>query len=149
MDVNISKSKLKGKLEIPPSKSHSMRAILFGSLARGETVVKKVLLSPDSEAMILACRMLGAVIEKVDRDVFKIQGFDAKPKVPDNVIDAQNSGQVLRFVAAICALTDGYSIITGDHSIRTNRPIKPLLEGLSKLGAFAVSSKQDDLPPPR
>ena len=35
----IKKSVLKGEIVIPPSKSHSMRAILFASLAKGKSTL--------------------------------------------------------------------------------------------------------------
>jgi 3-phosphoshikimate 1-carboxyvinyltransferase len=41
----------------------------------------------------------------------------------------------------VAALTDGYTVITGDHSIKTNRPVQPLLDGLSKLGVMAISTQ--------
>lgn len=146
MNLLVKPSSLEGKVFIPPSKSHSMRAILFGSLAKGETIVKQYLPSPDSIAMIDACRKLGAKI-LIQKDTLIIDGVAGKPKLPDDVIDAQNSGQVLRFVGAIAGLIDGYTIISGDHSIRTNRPVQPLLDGLKHLGAFAVSSKEDGFAP--
>ncbi|MFQ5728969.1 MAG: 3-phosphoshikimate 1-carboxyvinyltransferase, partial [Waddliaceae bacterium] len=55
-------------------------------------------------------------------------------------IDAGNSGIVLRFIAGIAALGDSPIVITGDHSIRHQRPMGPLLEALNRLGVKAESA---------
>lgn len=146
MSYLIKTSMLAGDLIIPPSKSHTLRAILFASLAEGESMIHHPLSSPDVEAMIDACELFGASIQK-ENNQLKIVGVAGKPQVPADIIDAGNSGIVLRFLAAVAALTSGYAVITGDHSIRTNRPIKPLLEGLAQLNAFAVSMKGNDHAP--
>ena len=140
MPYRVSPSRLQGAITIPSSKSHTLRAILFASLARGQSTIRQYLPSPDTQAMIAACRLLGAEIEVTPQHL-TILGTAGKPKTPENVIEAGNSGQVLRFVAAVAALTPGYTIVTGDASVRTNRPVQPLLDGLKLLGVFAVSAQ--------
>jgi len=120
-----------------------MRAILFATLAGGRSRISSYLSSPDTDAMIKACRTVGATIEMTP-EALEIEG-GLKPA--EDVIDAGNSGQVLRFIGAIAALTSGYTVITGDHSIRHSRPVQPLLDGLTQLGAFAVSSRGDGFAP--
>lgn len=146
MRYHIRPSQLAGEISIPPSKSHSMRAILFASLAKGSSVIRDYLHSPDTEAMIKACQLLGADI-KIAPQHLTITGIAGKPQTPNNIIDAGNSGQVLRFIAAIASLNSGYTVITGDDSIRNNRPILPLLEGLTGLGAQAISTQGNGSPP--
>lgn len=146
MKYKVNPSQLAGSIWIPPSKSHTMRAILFASLAHGQSIIRHYLPSPDTEAMICACRLLGAQIVVTDYTL-TIQGVNGQPQVPDNIIDAGNSGQVLRFVAAIAALHAGYTVITGDESIRHKRPVQPLLNAITQLGGFAVSSKGDGFAP--
>lgn len=141
--VRIQASSLRGVHKIPPSKSQTMRALIFATLAQGRSIIRNYLHSPDTEAMINACRLLGAHI-KVMPEILEVEG-GLRPA--EDVIDAGNSGIVLRFIGAISALTEGYTVITGDHSIRHRRPVKPLLEGLTQLGAFAVSSRGDDHAP--
>ena len=96
--------------------------------------------------MIRACQLIGAEIEMNDNELIII-GTAGQPRTPKDIIDAGNSGQVLRFIAAIAALTPGFTIITGDYSITHNRPMQPLLEGLAQLGSLAVSSKGDGCAP--
>lgn len=99
-------SKLSGELVVPPSKSHTLRAIFLGG------TVENALESPDVDAMRRAVR-----------------DFGEKP------IDCGNSGIVLRFMSARAALHPFKTILTGDHSILHNRPMKPLLSALEQLGA--------------
>ncbi|ODN43772.1 3-phosphoshikimate 1-carboxyvinyltransferase [Piscirickettsia litoralis] len=142
--LQIKPSQLQGRIEIPSSKSHTLRAILFASLAEGNSGIESFLPSPDAYAMIDACRALGAevtVIESENR--LDIKGVSGQPQQPDNILDAGNSGQVLRFVGAILGLIPGYSVMTGDHSVRFNRPALPLIEGLKQLGAECISTKGD------
>ncbi len=145
-NFQIKKSSLHGVIEASPSKSHTLRAILFASLAKGKSTISHYLLSPDAQAMIEACRQLGAAITVTD-ELITIEGGDSNIKTPDDVINAGNSGQVLRFIAAIVALNSNYVVFTGDHSVRHSRPMQPLIDGLRGLGAFCVSTKNDGYAP--
>ncbi len=142
----ITPSALKGIITPPPSKSHTLRAILFGMMGKGKTIVRNFLDSPDTEAMIAAVSSLGAQVA-VSSDSLDIEGVAGHVQPAENVIDAGNSGQVLRFIGALAALSPAYTVITGDLSIRHNRPIQPLLDGLQQLGAFAASTRLDGYAP--
>lgn len=141
--ISIQPSKLSGAFTSPPSKSHSMRAILFASLAKGVSHLSNIIASPDASAMIQACRAMGATIKQTSEQTFQVTGFNGKPRLPDNIIDCGNSGQVLRFALAICALCEGASVFTGDASVRFNRPMQPLIDGLNGLGAECFATKND------
>ncbi len=145
-NYRIQPSRVKGSLAVPPSKSHTIRAILFGALAEGKSAIRHPLDSPDTDAMIHAVAALGAKIAR-DKDSLVIEGFGGRPRVPDNVIESGNSGQVLRFIGALGGLMPHYTVITGDASIRHNRPVKPLLSAMAELGAFAESARGDGYAP--
>jgi 3-phosphoshikimate 1-carboxyvinyltransferase len=142
----IKNSFLKGKITIPPSKSHTLRAILFGSMGKGKSVIHHYLPSPDTQAMIEACRLFGASIE-VYPDKIAIEGLNGKIKGVEDVIQAGNSGIVLRFCSALSALAHQPAVITGDFSIRHHRPMQPLLNALAELGVKAVSMRGDGFAP--
>lgn len=146
MHYTVKPSKLQGMILASPSKSHTLRAILFASMADGVSIIENVLNSPDTEAMIRACRALGAQL-KYNNNTITITGVAGTPCLPDDIINAGNSGQVLRFIAAISALLDGHVVLTGDKSVRFNRPVKPLMDGLRGLGATCISTKNDDHAP--
>ena len=80
-NFQIKKSSLRGVIESSPSKSHTLRAILFASLASGKSTIRHYLLSPDAYAMIEACRQLGAVINITD-ELITIEGVAGKIKTP-------------------------------------------------------------------
>lgn len=144
MRVSISKSSIKGEVFAPPSKSYTHRAIILAALSK-ESTVHRPLLSADTLATIQASKMFGAIIEENGQNLI-IHGFDGKPNVPDDVIDAANSGTTLRFMTAIAALTDGITVLTGDSSLRT-RPNGPLLKVLNELGAKTCSSRGNERAP--
>lgn len=145
-NFQVKNSSLRGVIEASPSKSHTLRAILFASLAKGKSTINHYLLSPDAHAMIEACRQLGATIT-ITNEVITVEGVNGNIKTPDDVINAGNSGQVLRFIVAIVSLNSNYVVFTGDHSVRHNRPMQPLIDGLRGLGAFCVSTKNDGYAP--
>lgn len=142
----VSKSTVHGSITVPASKSHTLRAILFGALGEGQTVIKNFLPSTDGHSMIQACRLLGAKID-ISGDQLVIEGLNGKIGKVDDVINAGNSGIVLRFIAAIAALSPYTTVITGDHSIRHQRPIQTLMDGLNTLGAKVFSTKEDGYAP--
>jgi len=146
--IRVSPSSVSGAVTVPASKSHTLRAILFASMADGDSLIRNFLQSPDAMAMIQACRQLGATIH-IEQDQLRLKGCAGRLQAPNDTIDAGNSGQVLRFIAAIAALSEHEVIITGDTSIRTNRPVGPLLEGLMQLGATAESVDQTGFAPIR
>src|SRR5207248_1341994 len=65
------------------------------------------------------------------------------PRMP---IDARNSGTTLRFLARVAALLDGSTTLSGDASLQ-KRPMGPLLEALTSLGARGSSVSGDGRPP--
>lgn len=144
--VKVSRSKLKGEVAVPPSKSQTLRAVLFGALASGRTVVKNPLSSPDTDAMCGALRSFGAKILSSGNELL-ISGLEGRLKAAEDVIQAGNSGIVLRFMAAASALSSCPIVITGDYSLRHLRPVEALLQGLRQLGVKAVSTKGDGFAP--
>jgi len=146
MNFKITPSKLKGKVKVPSSKSHTHRALLFALLAEGLSTIHNYLDSPDIDAMIAAIEAFGAKVKKKEESL-EVFGVNGNLEPPVDIIDAKNSGIVLRFIGALSPLTSSYTVITGDHSIRTRRPLKPLLSALEELGAEAKSMRGDGYAP--
>lgn len=137
--------RLQGKAIVPPSKSHTHRAIILASLASGTSVIYNPLLGEDCQSTIKACQAIGAEIIVHDGYVV-IQGVNGQLKTPQNTIDVGNSGTTLRLMSAIVAHCGGKVILTGDESIQ-KRPIEPLLHALNDLGASASSLNETGRPP--
>lgn len=142
----IKKSRLHGKIAIPPSKSQTMRAILFGALGKGKTIIHNYLSSPDTDKMLTACRYLGAKIDHAHQRI-EIEGVNGNIPFVQDIIDAGNSGIILRFLTAIGSLAKLPVVITGDDSIKYKRPMSDLLSGLRQLGAKTFSMRGDDFAP--
>ena len=140
-NLRITPSSIHGTLSIPPSKSHTLRALLFALMAQGTSIINSYLDSPDTDSMISAIELLGANVIK-DSHQLIIKGVGKNLLIPKDIIDVGNSGQVLRFIGAIASLIDGYSVFTGDHSIKTHRPLLPLIEAISQLQGIAISLPQ-------
>jgi len=135
---------LSGSVKAPPSKAHTHRAVIAGSLSDGRSMIKEALVCDDTVATIKACRMVGAEIDQ-DKTTFRVDGI-SKPNTPENVIDCGESGTTIRFLTPVCALAEGISVLTGNESLR-ERPMKPLLEALEYLGVNCYSARSDGFPP--
>lgn len=144
--AKIYPGKLSGQIAIPTSKSHTIRSLFFAMMAKGKSRIEHPLPSPDTVAMLDAVRSLGAIID-MEQDTLIIDGCSGQLQSAEDVIQCGNSGQVLRFIGAIAALSESYTILTGDASIRHNRPVMPLLSALTQLGATAVSARLDGYAP--
>ena len=144
MKAIVQRSKIKGEINAPPSKSYTHRAIAIASLA-GKSDIFYPLISEDIKATINAAKCLGAVID-IEAKKIALEGVEGDPKTPEDVINAENSGTTLRFFTAISSLCDGAAVLTGDASLRT-RPNTALLKSLNELGSEAFSTKGDGTPP--
>lgn len=143
--ILITKSSINGIIRCPSSKSYSHRAIAIASLTDGKSTIKNPLFSRDTLATISACKALG-VVTRQDNFVVHIKGRDSFT-VPENVINAENSGTTIRLMTTMSALVkNGLTVLTGDESLR-KRPMQPLLDSLSKLGVQSYSTKFDGTPP--
>ncbi|WP_317336213.1 3-phosphoshikimate 1-carboxyvinyltransferase, partial [Streptococcus orisratti] len=132
--ITIFPSKLKSSFPLyaPPSKSHTMRALLLLSLANGSSKIINYLKSNDTLAMIETLQANGCHIT-TNKNTLEIIGNPNQWKTPHPYINAKNSGQIFRFCTSQAARSSYPITITGDHSIRNNRPIQPLLQALSQL----------------
>jgi len=145
MDMKIEKSAINGAVDMPASKSHTVRAAFFGALADGISHVKSPLISRDTLAALSTIRAFGARVAESE-GLWVIEGVGGKPSVPENVIDVGNSGTTLYIGLPVAALADGYTVFTGDEQIR-RRPAGSLLDALCSLGAHALSTRANGCPP--
>lgn len=129
-----------------PSKSHTLRAVYFGALAKGKTVIKKSLKgSPDVEKMVrfFSDLLPSSHIQWVDDDLV-VKGVGNQSFNLWNVvrsIDVGNSGIGLRFLGALMSQAPYCVSIRGDESLCAQRPVSDLLHALSQLGVSVNSQK--------
>ena len=131
----INKSKpLIGNLKIPGDKSISHRSIILGTLSNGELTISNFLTSDDCNSTINAMRQLGGDISVDDNKVnIKGKGLFSLKK-PKQIIDAGNSGTLIRLLTGVLAVQDFDSMITGDESLK-KRPMGRIIEPLTLCGA--------------
>ena len=148
MKLIVRKSRLAGKVTIPASKSHTIRAVAIGSLAEGESIIRNPLVSGDTQAAVNCYRALGAEIETSDSKIWKVTGTSGRIIAPGETVDVGNSGTTLRIAMGSAALAEESqtTTFTGDEQIRT-RPVGPLMEALSDLGAKCRSVRNNGKAP--
>ena len=142
MKCKVEKSKISGEIVCPPNKSYTHRAIFLASLAGNNSRVDNVLFSADTLATIEACKKFGAEIEIQNSTVIVKNQIKTTIEVPE--IDTKNSGTTIRIAAGIASLFSKEISLTGDSSLK-KRPMQPLLEALSSMGAQCHST--DGKPP--
>ncbi len=136
--------RLSGSVEAPPSKSYTHRAVVLAALADGVSEVSKPLESRDTMSTLRGCTALGAKA-LMEKGKWVIEG-KKRLETPDDVINVDNSGTTIRLLTAVSALAPGFTVLTGDESIR-RRPMGPLLEALHQLGVECWSTKSNETPP--
>jgi 3-phosphoshikimate 1-carboxyvinyltransferase len=147
MKLIVKKSSLQGSVAIPGSKSHTIRGVAIASLASGVSVLRQPLLSGDTSSAVTCYRALGAEIDTEDAEAWKVNGTGGRVALPAETIDIGNSGTTLRVAAGSAALSNGGPIVlTGDSQIQS-RPIGPLLQSLTDLGARAEAVKGNGMAP--
>ncbi len=72
MKIIAEKSTLRGEALIPASKSHTIRAVTFSTLAHGKSIIHHPLVSSDCLAAVGAGRLFGAKIDA--EDSWKVEG---------------------------------------------------------------------------
>jgi 3-phosphoshikimate 1-carboxyvinyltransferase len=144
MDATIARSSVTGRVQAPPSKSYTHRAILAAGYADG-AIVRDPLVSADTRATMRAVEAFGGEVREGGAKL-DIAGFDGHPAVPDDVIDCANSGTTMRLVTAAAALPNGTTVLTGDESLRS-RPQGPLLRAIEMLGGRAESTRRNGQAP--
>ncbi len=148
MKYIVEKSKIAGEVEIPGSKSHTIRAVIFASLARGKSTVELPLESEDTMSAVAACRALGASCD-LSPDAWSFTGLDGSITNLKAEIDTGNSGTTIRIATGTAALAVNSDItLTGDEQIR-RRPIGALVDALNNLGARAECLRANGCPPVR
>jgi 3-phosphoshikimate 1-carboxyvinyltransferase len=146
VSIIVRRSKVRGSIRCPSSKSYTHRAIAVATLAGGKTsIITNALLARDTLATLASCQALGADIKHKGTTV-EVKGRN-EFEPPGNVINAENSGTTIRILAAMSGLVrTGHVVLTGDDSLR-KRPMQPILDALEQLGVKAFSTKGDGTPP--
>ena len=140
---------------MPGDKSISHRAVIFSSLAEGETRIRNLLEGEDVLCTIDCFRAMGVSIEKVPSPKPQVPGLGSEVggdwivrgaglhglKKPKKVLYCGNSGTTTRLLMGVLAAQAFESALTGDDSLN-RRPMKRVMDPLSKMGAsFSVEGE--------
>jgi 3-phosphoshikimate 1-carboxyvinyltransferase len=131
-----------GRIRVPGDKSISVRSLILGALAVGETRITGMLESEDALNTANAMRALGATVERTGERAWRIVGVGvggfAEPRA---ALDFGNSGTGCRLTMGAVAGCPISAIFDGDASLRT-RPMRRILDPLEKFGARTVDQKE-------
>src|SRR5436305_5100828 len=133
---------LTGRARVPGDKSISIRALILGALAVGETRIGGMLEGDDAlntaKAMQALGAQVGAKVARTGERQWLIHGVGvggfAEPKHP---LDFGNSGTGCRLAMGAVAGCPITAIFDGDASLRS-RPMRRILDPLEKMGARTV-----------
>ncbi len=129
--------KLCGKVKVPGDKSISHRALLFGAISQGKTIIEGLLPAEDPLSTAECLRSMGVKISPIKKgSIVEVDGVGLNGlKEPQNILNCGNSGTTMRLIMGLLAGQEGnHFILTGDKSLR-NRPMRRVGQPLKMMGA--------------
>lgn len=128
-------SPLSGVTKIPGDKSISHRALMFGALSIGETIISGLLEGEDVINTAEAMKALGAQIEKGSDGLWRIYGVGIGGlREPEEILDMGNSGTSTRLLIGLVAGHNITATFAGDASL-SKRPMQRVMTPLEMMGA--------------
>jgi 3-phosphoshikimate 1-carboxyvinyltransferase len=151
MNLTISPGGLRGSVVIPPSKSHTVRALVIAALADGVSRITAPLDSADTRSCISVLRELGIQIDEIrgpDGDLaeLSVSGCAGRLTKPEGELDCGNSGTTFYVMLSVAALADFPVRLTGDAQLQ-QRSAGPLLAALQELGVTVERHGNGDCAP--
>ena len=135
------------RIEAPPSKAHTLRALIVSSLARGKSTIRNPLLGEDQLHVIECLGGLGIEVTWDDDNLLVNGGGGAYAPVSDE-LNVGESGVGMNFLTSAACLSEKPVTITGSKRI-TERPISEIVTGLRQLGCSIDYLGREGFPPIR
>ncbi len=133
---------LSGNVKLPGDKSISHRAMIFGLLSVGETLVEGLLEGDDVLRTAAACRALGATIDRLGDGHWRVRGVGIGGlRSPDDVLNFGNAGTGSRLMMGVVGGHDITATFDGDASLR-KRPMRRILDPLVEMGVQVVAQAE-------
>ncbi|RED58519.1 3-phosphoshikimate 1-carboxyvinyltransferase [Cohnella lupini] len=123
--------KVSGIVRVPPSKYHLHRALIFGSLADGETVIHGKSDALHIKDTLNSLRDFGISVEQTDSG-YRVKGGVYVPR--NGKIRVGSSGSTLQFMLGLGSRSHGMAPTYDGHKALRERPIGPLLGALGDMG---------------
>jgi 3-phosphoshikimate 1-carboxyvinyltransferase len=139
------------RVVIPGSKSVTNRALILAAQAKSPSILRRPLISRDSELMVAGLRQLGIKVEEIEVEsnagaakelAWKITPAPLKGPA---TIDVGNAGTVMRFLPPLAALAQGNISFDGDPRSH-ERPLGPVIKALEELGISIDHGNRYSLP---
>lgn len=139
-------SAVRGEVCVPGDKSVSHRAVLFASLADGESRVAGFLEGEDTLATAAIFAKLGVRIATDGSGSRIVQGVGIDGlQGCAQALDCGNAGTGMRLLAGLLAGQRFASVLTGDASL-SKRPMARVIEPITRMGGL-IESAAGGLPP--
>lgn len=133
-------------IEIPGSKSVTNRALILAAQASSPSILRKPLVSRDSELMSAGLQAMGvSIIESHDEQGSHWVVSPPKRLTGPAKIDVGNAGTVMRFLPPLAALAGGDISFDGDPR-SYERPLGPVIKALEELGISISHDGRYSLP---
>ena len=134
---------------IPGSKSVTNRSLILAAQAKSLSVLRRPLISRDSELMVAGLKALGIGIEEktvVVNGAEELQWVITPAPMHGGVkVDVGNAGTVMRFLPPLAALATGDVSFDGDPR-SYERPLGPVIKALEELGVSIEHEGRYSLP---
>lgn len=135
-----------GRIQLPGSKSISNRTLLLAALSTGDTDIRELLASDDTERMLQALQALGVALHKSGERDWQVSGTGGAFTVKQAELFLGNAGTALRPLTAALALSQGDYRLSGVPRMH-ERPIGDLVDALRQAGATIDYLANDGFPP--
>ena len=126
-----------GELRVPGDKSIAHRALILGSLAETDSLVRGLPASEDVRATVACLRSLGARINRGDAGSV-VSSAKGGPgwgfATPHGILDCANSGTTMRLLLGLLSGSRVSATLDGDESLG-RRPMARVIEPLRRMGA--------------
>ena len=135
---------LRGEITIPPDKSISHRALIFGALTNSKIKIKNLSKGEDCVSTLKILETLGVKYEFIsehDLILDSSKGLSAEKKV---TLNCNNSGTSARLLSGLFSGCDFSCVLVGDDSLQ-KRPMKRIIVPLELMGA-KIKSNDNKLP---
>jgi 3-phosphoshikimate 1-carboxyvinyltransferase len=138
--------RVRGTVKLPGSKSISNRILLLAALAQGETRIRDLLESDDTQVMLAALRVLGIACADEGSRTVRVHGAGGPFPVKQADLFLGNAGTAFRPMTAVLAFCGGEYRLKGVARMH-ERPIGDLVDALRQLGAGVTYLGREGYPP--
>lgn len=125
--------KVSARVVIPGSKSVTNRALILAAQAQSPSLLKRPLISRDTELMVAGLKAMGVGIKDIQIAGDLAWEITPAPLKGPAKIDVGNAGTVMRFLPPLSALANGDISFDGDPR-SYERPLGPVIAALEDLG---------------